>query len=216
MPMICTPRRASHHMSHHASRPGRLAAALLLCAASVTAASADDASSVDPTNVDRTSVDPTVTASTTGTASSGSVEFSPALSGTWTARGDVLPNLDMDRPFRVSCEFEVEADDTSFDLAGECGALFIKRPLRTSLTREEGAIRGTYDADLRSGVAQLEGQDTDEGIALDIEWGDEVNGDRAATMRLVREDEKLRIVTVDRDLETGEEVTTSDLLLERG
>lgn len=198
-----------------------LAVALLLLGPSGAIARADTAA-----------VDPTTTASVPAVASSdlssgpslapssapssgGSMEFSSGLSGPWTARGEVLPSLSMERPFRVKCDFTVDSSDRSFDLDGECGALFVKRPVRTALVREGEAITGTYEADLRTGTATLTGRERDGAIEMDVEWGGEVNGDETARMRIVREGDKLRVQTIDIDPATGEEVTTTDLLLER-
>ena len=153
---------------------------------------------------------------TTGAIGS-AMEFSSALTGQWTGRGTVLPSLDMERPFNVKCTFTAEADDATFDLDGECGALFMKRPVRTSLVAmADGRLTGVYDADLRSGQASLEGAADGTRIDLDVEWGDEVNGDRTARMLIEREGEALRIRTMDLDPATGEEVTTTDLTLTQG
>ena len=197
--------RIRRPMLRFARAPGATLAALALAAATGSAlaeTSASDGNGVDPVR--------------TGSVAADAVNFSPALSGSWKGGGTVLTNTDQERPYTVTCEFDVDADATSFDLNGECGALFVTRGIATSLTRTGDTISGTYDASLRSGVAQLEGSEVDGAIALDVEWGDDVNGDREATMSIVREGEKLRIVTVDRDPATGEDVTTSDLLLERG
>ena len=145
------------------------------------------------------------------------MEFSPTLSGMWEGRGEVFANMEQERPFNVRCDLNVDATDTTFALDGECGALFVKRPIRVTLEREGDAITGTYDADLRTGLATLEGAETDGAIEMEITWGGEVNGDLTADMRIVREGEDgLRIVFTDIDPATGEDRTTSDLVLERG
>ena len=161
--------------------------------------------------------DATTNPAADATADAAAMEFSPALSGAWEGRGEVFLNMEQERPFNVKCELNVDASDTTFDLDGECGALFVKRPIRVSLTREGEGITGTYDADLRTGTAQLTGAEAGGAIEMEIEWGGEVNGDTVADMRIVRDGEEgLRIVFTDIDPATGEQRTTSDLVLKRG
>ena len=179
----------------------------LLCAALAQPVAAQTASGDAPTQAP-------VEGATKGAMA---MEFSPALSGAWEGRGEVFVNMEQERPFNVRCDLTVDASDTTFDLDGECGALFVKRPIRVSLTREGEAITGTYDADLRTGIATMEGGETDGAIEMEITWGGEVNGDTTADMRIVRDGEDgLRIVFTDIDPATGEDRTTSDLVLERG
>lgn len=144
------------------------------------------------------------------------MDFSPDLSGAWEGGGEVFANMEQERPFNVNCDFTVDATDTSFDLDGTCGALFVKRPIRVSLMEEGETVSGTYDADLRTGIAELDGTLEADGIEMAITWGGDVNGDTDARMRLERtNDGGLRIVTFDIDPATGEERTTSDLMIER-
>ena len=144
-----------------------------------------------------------------------SMGFSPALSGPWEGRGAVFENMEQERPYIVKCDFSVDATETTFALGGECGALFVKRPISVMLERDGEAISGTYDANLRTGTATLTGADVDGAIVMDVEWGGEVNGDTSAGMRIVREDDALRIVFTDTDPVTNEERTTSDLVLRK-
>lgn len=143
--------------------------------------------------------------------------FSPDMSGPWTGGGEVLRKIGDERPLTVSCDFTMDATDATLDLNGECGALFIKRPIRVSLTRENNTISGTYEAELRTGPARLEGSEDSGVIEMDVEWGGEVNGDLEAEMRIMGSGpEGLRIVFTDINPATGEERTTSNLVLERG
>ena len=170
------------------------------------------------TTLPTTGTDPVLTGSLDPVAADANdaLQFSSDLSGEWKGGGDVLAKIEQERPYRVRCDFTVDASDVRFDLDGECGALFLKRPIRTVLEREGDAVTGTYDAELRTGTAALEGEARDGAIELDVDWGGEVNGDTEARMRIVREGEALRVLTIDRDPATGEDVTTSDILLERG
>ena len=142
--------------------------------------------------------------------------FDPKMSGRWVGGGDVLVRIDGKSPFKVKCEVDVNATEAKFNLGGECGALFMKRPFNVVLERTADGVEGTYDAKLRTGQATLEGPYAPDAIELDITWGGEVNGDTSATMTIERpEPDSLRVQVVDRDPATGDDVVTSDLTLTR-
>ena len=199
----------SHRRTPHARALATLAAGLALAAAS-PALAASHAATGDAMPAAATP------AAGTAPAEGVAMEFTPALSGTWEGGGEVFVNTEQETPFNVKCDITVNATDTTFDLDGECGALFIKRPIRVSLIEEGDAISGTYDADLRTGIADLDGTLEPDGIEMAVTWGGEVNGDTEARMRIERTgDGGLRVLTIDTDPATGEEVTTSDLKLQR-
>lgn len=158
---------------------------------------------------------PAIDETVTGSIGNGA-GLGDGMTGTWKGRGKVLVNLQQERPFNVKCDFDVNGDASSVSIAGECGALFVKRPVEVVLRQEGGSVSGTYDAELRTGIANLEGERNGETIALDVNWGAEVNGDTVATMEVERKGEnELRIVFRDKHPETGEEVVTSEFDLER-
>ena len=118
-------------------------------------------------------------------------------------------------PLNVSCEVDVTAAEPSFVLKGECGALFIERPISVELVHEGETYSGLYTGS-RTGPAELEGRREGDSIELEVTWAEEVNGDRIAQMTLTREGEdKLRLTTEDLDPETKAVVVTSDIALER-
>ena len=146
--------------------------------------------------------------------SAGDEPFLNELAGSWSGRGDVLIRTNQS-PLNVSCDVEVTASDPSFLLDGECGALFIERPITVELTREGDVYRGVYTGS-RTGPAALEGRREGDSIVLETTWAEEVNGDRTAEMTLSREgDGKLRLTTEDLDPDTNEVVVTSDIALDR-
>lgn len=142
--------------------------------------------------------------------------FEEAMVGQWVGGGEVIPNLSEERPYTVKCEFTSEAEDGAFDLDGECGVLFIKRGITVSLQRDGDTVTGTYDANLRTGLATLTGDYHPDSMDLNITWGGDVNGDTEAAMRIERADaDTLRIMVTDVDPATNEDVVTSDLTLTR-
>ena len=211
-PRLEAPRLAARPLARSRFR-GHAASLVLLAALGAPAGAQGIDANVAGTNATGTNAAET---SAAGTSPAKPMEFSPALSGAWEGSGEVLVNMGQQTPFTVKCDLTVDASDTTFALDGECGALFVKRPIKVSLTREGETITGTYDAELRTGQATLEGAETDGAIEMEITWGGEVNGDTTADMRIVRDGEDgLRIVFTDTDPATGETRTTSDLVLER-
>ena len=141
-------------------------------------------------------------------------DFLTPLAGRWTGGGDVLLRTNRS-PLKVDCDIEVAAEEPSFTLEGECGALFIKRPIGVTLEREGERYSGVYTGS-RSGPADLAGTRDGDSISLTVTWAREVNGDVTAAMKLVKEsDDSLRLLTEDLDPETGETVVTSDIALAR-
>ena len=139
------------------------------------------------------------------------------MAGTWSGRGTVLPSFEQEKPFRVKCEFDVSGDESSVSLDGECGALFVKRKVAVALTEGENGITGTYDAALRTGIAELSGTKEGNTIDLEVNWGGEVNGDTEGTMVIERTGENaLRIVFRDVNPASGEEEVTTQFELTRG
>ena len=140
-----------------------------------------------------------------------------SFSGAWTGRGQVLPKISDKRPFNVKCDFELSNEGTSITIAGTCGALFVKRPVEVVLAFEDGRATGTYDAQLRTGIATLEGKRDGAVIDLEIRWNGEVNGDEIASMRIeTLGPDELRMLITDLDPETGQAVETSDITLKQG
>lgn len=139
------------------------------------------------------------------------------MDGKWAGRGRVLPNIEQERAFNVKCEFDLSHEERSATIDGECGALFIKRPVKVVLNFDGTETTGTYDAQLRTGVAQLNGTREGDVIDLEITWNGEVNGDDTATMRIdTSKPNELQLLITDIDPATGKTVETSDITLERG
>ena len=143
-------------------------------------------------------------------------DLSALVTGRWTGRGEVLVKMSQARPYNVRCDFEGGGDRASITMEGECGALFVKRGIAFALNQTETGLTGTYDAALRTGVADLVGTRAGDKVDLEIDWNGEVNGDTVASMSIERQGEDaLRIVVRDLDPETGEERITTDLSLTR-
>ena len=138
------------------------------------------------------------------------------MTGTWSGRGTVLPNFKQKKPLRVKCEFDVTGSETTVNLDGECGALFVKRKVALALTEGESGITGTYDAALRTGVAELAGTKDGDTIDLEIDWGGEVNGDSEGTLIIERTGaDALRIMFRDLNPFSGKEEITTEFELTR-
>ena len=184
---------------------------------SITATLLTGIFAVSPALASETALNPGIDPSATGAIQTVAMEgLSDGMNGNWKGRGKVLANLKQERPFNVKCDFDVDGDETSVAIVGECGALFVKRPVSVKLEEKDGGVVGTYEADLRTGVAELEGDRDGGSIALDVEWGGEVNGDSVATMQVERVgQDELRIVFRDIHPDTGEEVVTTEFNLER-
>lgn len=152
-------------------------------------------------------------------AASGTDEMGAMLaqmSGKWSGRGRVLPNIEQERAFNVKCEFDLTNTDASATIDGECGALFVKRPVKVVLNFDGAETTGTYDANLRTGIAQLNGTREGDIIDLEITWNGEVNGDDTATMRIdTSTPNELQLLITDIDPATGQTIETSDITLER-
>lgn len=154
----------------------------------------------------------------TETGSVGGMEaLSELVAGRWSGRGEVLVKMTQTRPYDVKCDFEGGGEsDGELTMAGECGALFVKRGIKFALAQTGDALEGTYDASLRTGVAALSGTRTGDMVDLRIVWNGEVNGDTEASMTIERQGEDaLRILVRDVDPATGEERVTTDLSLTR-
>ena len=144
----------------------------------------------------------------------GATDFLKALEGRWEGGGDVLVRTNRS-PLKVRCEVDVEADAPSFNLAGDCGALFVKRPIDVTLEKTGDAYTGVYTGS-RSGPAKLAGARVDDSLSLTVTWAREINGDETAQMTLIKEsDDAMRLITEDLDPETRKTVVTSDIALTR-
>ena len=150
-------------------------------------ASKNDAAIENDVASEAAAADDAATAAEDGTSEIAGMDDSTLLGqfvGKWSGRGKVLPKIDGSRPFNVKCDFDLTNEGASSVIDGECGALFIKRPVRVTLALDDGQATGTYDAKLRTGVADLSGEREGDVIDMTIMWNGEVNGDLEASMRI--------------------------------
>jgi hypothetical protein len=116
----------------------------------------------------------------------------------------------------LTCTFNSVANRTSLSLSGTCRSLGVfTRNINAKLNVSGSRYRGTYTG-AASGPATLSGRRSGETIQLQVNWGKEVNGDTTASMRIERKGKSgIRIVTIDRDPESGKSVVTSQIDLSR-
>lgn len=117
----------------------------------------------------------------------------------------------------LTCTFTSVAKPSSLSLSGTCRSLGVfKRNIEARLNVSGARYRGTYTG-AASGPATLSGKRSGETIQLQVNWGKEINGDKTATMRIERRGRNgIRIVTIDRDPDSGKSVVTSQIDLRRG
>ncbi|WP_157961885.1 hypothetical protein [Acuticoccus kandeliae] len=138
-----------------------------------------------------------------------------SLSGEWEGKGFVQKD-EKSKPMNVRCKIAGEDTGDRIGFEGECRAMMImKRAIGANLVRQGDTYSGTYLGS-HVGVAQLEGgQNGPNTYVLTMTFPKEVNGDDVATMTIDTSGEgTFTITTVDR-METGDDITTSQITFER-
>ncbi|MDQ0322409.1 hypothetical protein QO002_004615 [Pararhizobium capsulatum DSM 1112] len=146
----------------------------------------------------------------------GEAEYLASLQG--TLKGTGFAKLRTNRAaISLTCTFTSVAKATSLSLSGTCRSLGVfKRNIDARLNVTGSRYRGTYTG-AASGPATLSGKRSGQTIQLQVLWSKEINGDKSADMRIERTSGNgIRIVTIDRDPESGKSVVTSQIDLRRG
>ena len=101
-------------------------------------------------------------------------------------------------------------------LDGKCtGLVVISRAIGADLRTDGKSYTGTYVGS-STGPAGLVGKRSGNALNLGIRWAKEVNGDRAARLRLEKiGDDGMRLTTTDTDPSTGEKIVISEINLRR-
>ena len=151
-------------------------------------------------------------ASTTAQAAEG--EFLQSLEGSWSGSGTVKVRTNSS-PISVSCNFNSDASGNSFQLDGKCrGLVVVSRAIKASLRVDGERYAGSY-VGAGTGTAGLAGSRSGNAINLGIRWAKEVNGDRAAVLRVTKTANGMKLTTIDTDQKTGKDVVTSEIILSR-
>jgi len=141
--------------------------------------------------------------------------FLQSLEGKWSGSGEVKVRTNKS-PINVKCNFDSNTSATSLSLDGKCtGLLVVSRTIGADLKVNGASYAGTY-VGAGSGTAGLNGKRSGNSINLGIRWAKEINGDRSATMKVEKVGENgMRLTTIDKDPETGKNVVTSRINLQR-
>jgi hypothetical protein len=142
-------------------------------------------------------------------------EFLKSLDGDWAGKGSVKPEADSS-PISVNCKFASDTTDTSMSLDGKCtGLVVVSRAIGADIKTDGESYKGTYIGS-STGPAGLAGKRSGNALNLGIRWAKEVNGDRAARLRLEKVgDNGMRLTTTDTDPATGKSVVISEINLRR-
>jgi membrane-bound inhibitor of C-type lysozyme len=147
-------------------------------------------------------------------ATAAETEFLQSLEGNWTGTGTVKVRTDSS-PIKVSCNFNSDASATTFELDGKCrGLVVVSRVIKASLRVNGARYDGSY-VGAGTGTAGLAGSRSGNAINLGIRWAKEVNGDRAAVLRVTKTGSGMKLTTIDTDFVTGKDVVTSEINLRR-
>jgi hypothetical protein len=150
-----------------------------------------------------------------GTASADDTAFLKSLEGSWTGKGMVKTSTQA-RPVNVTCNFSSRANGSSLSMQGNCrGLLVVSRAISADLKASGTRYSGIYvgPAGGRSG---LNGSRNGNTINLAVHWAKPVNGDRSAEMRIQKlGNSGMKLMTIDRDPGSGQQVTTSEINLQR-
>lgn len=141
--------------------------------------------------------------------------FFTSLAGKWAGRGTVRVEA-RSTPVSVSCSFASSTTARSMDLDGSCtGLIVVSRDVGAVIRSEGTRFRGVYRGS-RTGPAALSGTQSGNSLNLAIRWASNVNGDRSAALKLEKVGKNgMRLVTTDKDPDTGKSVVTSNIDLKR-
>ncbi|MBD9371999.1 hypothetical protein IB238_05025 [Rhizobium sp. ARZ01] len=141
--------------------------------------------------------------------------FLQSLAGKWSGKGTVITRIG--RPaINVNCRLVSTADDTSVEMKATCrGLLVVSRTISAALDVNAGRYIGIYIGPTGR-RSTLSGSRQGDSINLAVRWSRLVNGDRSAQMMIQKiGNNGLRLRTVDKDLSTGKDIATSDIVLQR-
>jgi hypothetical protein len=150
-----------------------------------------------------------------GSAGAQDQAFLASLDGNWAGKGAVRLRADSS-PISVSCRFTSDTTETSMELDGSCtGLVVVSREIGATIKSAGGRYTGVYRGS-RTGPAGLAGGQSGNALDLAIRWARNVNGDRAARLKLEKVgDNGMRLTTVDQHPKTGRSIVISRIDLRR-
>lgn len=150
-----------------------------------------------------------------GTASADDSAFLKSLEGSWTGKGMVKTSIQA-KPINVTCNFKSRANGSSLSMQGNCrGLLVVSRAISADLKAAGTRYSGVYVGPA-GGRSALNGSRSGNTINLAVHWAKPVNGDQAAKMRIQKiGNSGMTLTTIDKDPNSGQQVTTSEINLQR-
>lgn len=150
-----------------------------------------------------------------GPAHATDAAFLQSLAGNWAGKGTVKVESGS-KPISINCKFASDATDTSLSFNGKCtGYVVFSRAIGADVKTDGKTYTGVYTGS-RTGPAGLRGKRADNALVLAIRWAKEVNGDRAAQLRLEKvANNRMRLTTTDKDPATGKNVVITEINLNR-
>lgn len=152
---------------------------------------------------------------TAAPASAADGPFLKSFAGSWVGKGTVKVDADS-KPIKINCKFASDATESSLSLDGKCtGYVVFSRAIGADVKTDGKTYTGTYKGS-STGPAGLSGNRSGNALVLGIRWAKEVNGDRAAQLRLEKVgDNGMRLTTIDKDPATGKTIVISQINLSR-
>jgi hypothetical protein len=150
-----------------------------------------------------------------GPAHASDAAFLKSFAGSWVGKGTVKVDADA-QPIKITCKFASDATESSLSLDGKCtGYVVFSRAIGADVKTNGKTYTGTYTGS-STGPAGLSGNRSGNALVLGIHWAKEVNGDRAAQLRLEKVgDNGMRLTTIDKDPATGKNIVISRIDLSR-
>lgn len=150
-----------------------------------------------------------------GPAHATDASFLQSLAGSWAGKGTVEVETGS-KPIKINCKFSSRATEASLSLNGKCtGYVVFSRAISADVKTDGKTYTGVYTGS-RTGPAGLRGNRAGDALVLGIRWAKEVNGDRAAQLRLEKlGNNRMRLTTIDKDPATGKNVVISQINLNR-
>ncbi|MEP6565332.1 MAG: hypothetical protein ABJB10_09345 [Mesorhizobium sp.] len=141
--------------------------------------------------------------------------FLKSFAGSWVGKGTVKVDADS-QPIKINCKFASDATESSLSLDGKCtGYVVFSRAIGADVKTDGKTYTGIYKGS-STGPAGLSGNRKGNALVLGIHWAKEVNGDRAAQLRLEKVgDNGMRLTTIDKDPATGKTIVISQINLSR-
>ncbi len=141
--------------------------------------------------------------------------FLQSLAGDWTG-GGMMKRTTASSPINLRCNFQSKADGQALSMNGTCkGLLVVSRAVSANIAVTGTRYAGKYIGP-SGGVSSLNGGRSGDAINLAVTWSKLINGDRTASMTIQRlGNDAIRIRTIDKDPDSGQQVVTSELNLKR-